>query len=65
MTETPSEAAEALAEHHAWSNAAEVMEHFVEAARLLGNEKLTRVMERAEALREMGRTMDALEAREE
>jgi hypothetical protein len=65
MTETPN--AEVLAEHHAWSNAAEVMEHFVEAARLFGNEKLTRVMERAEAeaLREMGRTMDALEAREE
>ena len=59
--------ADALAAHRAWSQTAEILGRFAEAARLIGIGELTQVMDRAEAdaLRQMDRTLDALEAREE
>jgi hypothetical protein len=61
---TPQEHNDVLAEHRAWSRTAEILAHWAEASRLIGLDELTQVMDRAEAdaLRQMDRTLDALEA---
>ncbi len=62
---TPKERAlyDAQADHEAWSLAHEILEPWVRAARPIGSEELTRVMEKAldEVEREVSRTLDVLE----
>lgn len=54
---------DARADHEAWGHALEILQPWVESARVIGHPELTRVMETAlaEAERELGRTLDVLE----
>ncbi len=54
---------DAYADHEAWSFAASILKPWVEAARAIGHDELTRVMENAlaEVEGEVNRTLDVLE----
>lgn len=55
---------DARADHGAWDHAHSIVEPWIESARAIGHDELTRVMEKAlaEVEREVNRTLDVLEA---